>query len=118
MTAQLGKLQRVDPRTIWKHEAHDFTPWLVENIEMLGELLGMELEVVEREADVGDFSVDILLLRRVDAGQRPYLVPRARWERGHSRIDALSERHTPRRGRDGVEGAHEERSIGVSPTER
>ena len=60
MTAQLGKLQRVDPRTIWKHEAHDFTPWLVENIEMLGELLGMELEVVEREADVGDFSVDIL----------------------------------------------------------
>ena len=29
----------------------------------------------------------ILLLRRVDAGQRPCLVPRARWERSYSRID-------------------------------
>lgn len=56
----LGKLVRVDPRMIWKHEAHDFTPWLVENIDQLGEVLGIELEVVEREADVGDFSVDIV----------------------------------------------------------
>src|SRR6185436_4221972 len=56
----LGTLHRLDPRAVWKHEAHDFTPWLVENIEMLGELLGMDLEVVDREADVGDFSVDIL----------------------------------------------------------
>ncbi|WP_239015541.1 DUF4268 domain-containing protein [Archangium violaceum] len=60
MTSTLGKLQRVDPRSIWKHEAHDFTPWLVDNIDILGEALGMELEVVDREADVGDFSVDIL----------------------------------------------------------
>jgi hypothetical protein len=56
----LGRLQRVDPRAIWKHEAHNFTPWLVENIDMLGEVLGMELEVLQREVDVGDFSVDIL----------------------------------------------------------
>lgn len=58
--SKLGKLQRVDPRTIWKHEAHDFTPWLAENIDMLSEALGIELEVVDREADVGDFSLDIL----------------------------------------------------------
>ena len=56
----LGQLNRIDPRGIWKHEAHDFTPWLAENIETLGGLLGLELEVVEREADVGDFSLDIL----------------------------------------------------------
>lgn len=60
MASQLGKLHRVDPRTVWKHEAHDFTPWLAENIDMLGEVLGMELEIVDREADVGDFSLDIL----------------------------------------------------------
>jgi hypothetical protein len=58
-TVLLGTLQRVDPRSIWRHEAHDFTPWLVENIEMLGEVLGLELEVIDREAEVGDFSVDV-----------------------------------------------------------
>lgn len=60
MGKKLGKLERVDPRSVWNHEAHDFTPWLVENIELLAEALEMELEVTEREADVGDFSVDIL----------------------------------------------------------
>lgn len=43
----LGKLVRVDPRTVWKHEAHDFTPWLAANIEVLGAAIGMDLEVVE-----------------------------------------------------------------------
>jgi hypothetical protein len=56
----LGKIQRVDPRTVWKHEAHDFTVWLVESIDLLGEALGLELEVVGREVEVGDFCVDIL----------------------------------------------------------
>jgi hypothetical protein len=58
--SKLGRLHRVDPRTVWRHEAHDFTPWLAENIELLGEAIGLELEVVEREASVGDFSLDIL----------------------------------------------------------
>jgi hypothetical protein len=60
MPTNLGSLRRVDAREVWKHEAHDFTPWLVENIDMLGECLGMELEVLHREAAVGDFSLDIL----------------------------------------------------------
>lgn len=54
------KIEKVDPRTIWKHEAHDFTPWLADNIVKLGEEIGIELEVIEQEADVGDFSLDIL----------------------------------------------------------
>ncbi len=58
--AKLGMLQRIDPRTVWKHEAHDFTPWLADNIDMLSEVLGIELEVVDQEVDVGDFSLDIL----------------------------------------------------------
>lgn len=57
---ELGKLLRVDPRNVWKHEALDFTPWLVEHIDLIGEMLGLELEVVGREHAVGDFSVDIL----------------------------------------------------------
>ncbi|MBT6051378.1 MAG: DUF4268 domain-containing protein [Candidatus Marinimicrobia bacterium] len=54
------KIQKVDPRSIWKHEAHDFTPWLADNIAELGETIGIELEVTEQEADVGGFSLDLL----------------------------------------------------------
>ena len=56
----LGKLQHVDPRTVWKHEAHDFTPWLAQHIDQLAEVLGLDLEVVEQEGGVGDFSADII----------------------------------------------------------
>ncbi len=54
-----GEIKRVDIREIWPNEATDFTPWLVENIDRLGQALGMEIEVEDREADVGDFSLDI-----------------------------------------------------------
>jgi len=57
---ELGTLRRVELRGIWKHEAMDFTPWLVQNIDLVGQVLGLDLEVVGREQAVGDFAVDIL----------------------------------------------------------
>lgn len=33
---QLGELERMDLRSVWKNEAYDFTPWLAENIDRLG----------------------------------------------------------------------------------
>ncbi len=59
-TLELGTLRRVDLRDVWKHEAVDFTPWLIENIDMIGQVLGLDLEVIGREQAVGDFAVDIL----------------------------------------------------------
>jgi len=58
----LGRLERVDLRTAWPREAQDFTPWLArdENISILAETLGMELEVEAQEKDVGPFRADIL----------------------------------------------------------
>ena len=43
----LGKLKKVDLREVWKHEAHEFTHWLAEeeNIRLLGEEVGIEMEV-------------------------------------------------------------------------
>jgi hypothetical protein len=35
MIVELGRLEHVDPRTVWVHEAHDFTPWLLENADRL-----------------------------------------------------------------------------------
>lgn len=57
---KLGALSRLDPRTVWPSESSNFTPWVAENMEELGELLGLDLELRHREASVGDFRVDIL----------------------------------------------------------
>ena len=45
---------------MWPNEATNFTPWLAENISELGEIIGMELEVVGQEVSVGPYSADIL----------------------------------------------------------
>lgn len=57
---KLVKQKQISPRKMWPHEQQNFTPWLVENIEELGEKIGMELEVVGREVSVGPYSADIL----------------------------------------------------------
>jgi len=57
----VSRLKRVPVRYVWKREEKDFTPWLAKNIDILGETLGVELSVVEREADVGEhFEADLL----------------------------------------------------------
>lgn len=60
--AQLGRLRRVELRDCWEREDTDFTPWLAseDNIALLGEAIGMELEVQQEEASVGPFRADIL----------------------------------------------------------
>ena len=58
--AELGKLTRIDAREVWSHEAHDFTPWLHENIELLGEALGLDLDLGESEVRVGRFAADLV----------------------------------------------------------
>ena len=56
---KFGKVEQVELRKLWKNEAKDFTPWLEQHPDQLGELLGMELEFV-REQSVGLFSLDLL----------------------------------------------------------
>ncbi len=58
----LGRLERVDLRTVWTSESDDFTPWLAqeENIRLLGEALDLILEVQAQEKEVGPFRADIL----------------------------------------------------------
>src|SRR5215467_859785 len=57
---ELGKLELVDPRFVWKNEAHDFTPWLLANGDLLAEALGIDLELEASEHAVGGFSLDLV----------------------------------------------------------
>ena len=59
-TEQSENTEVVPVKQIWIHEAHEFTPWLAKNLPLLGETLGMELELVEQEAWTGDYNGDIL----------------------------------------------------------
>lgn len=56
----LGEIKQVPLRKIWKNEAYDFTPWLSENMERIGEAIGIELEFESKEVSVGPYSADIL----------------------------------------------------------
>lgn len=60
---KLGKLEKVkDLRSVWPHEANDFTKWLAkeENLEILGDEIGLDIELISKEAKTGSFSTDIL----------------------------------------------------------
>lgn len=59
---QLGRLEKVELRKAWNHEALDFTKWLslTENLQLLSDEIGIEISLIQTEALVGKFSVDIL----------------------------------------------------------
>ncbi|MBT3747513.1 MAG: DUF4268 domain-containing protein [Bacteroidetes bacterium] len=58
----LSNLKRIELRKEWADEARDFTPWLSseKGLAMLGELLGMELELEDTEVRVGSYRADIV----------------------------------------------------------
>lgn len=69
--APLARLVPVGLRQGWPHEAASFTPWLAEseNLALLGEALGLRLEVEGVEVNVGPFRAD-LLCRDLDTDEQ------------------------------------------------
>jgi hypothetical protein len=53
-------LERVSLRTVWEHEAYDFTQWLQDNIDVLNNALDLNLVNVDREQPSGSFSIDLV----------------------------------------------------------
>jgi hypothetical protein len=86
VTHELGRIVRIDPRTVWKHEAHDFTRWMVANLDALGEALGLEIEA-DAEIPVGTFSVD--LAGRDVASGRPLIIENQLAPTDHSHLGQL-----------------------------
>ena len=61
-TKEFGRLKEMRLREAWESEATDFTPWLAkeENLRLLGDSIGIELELESQEKGVGPFRADIL----------------------------------------------------------
>lgn len=66
----LGIIENVDVRKVWRYEAHNFTPWLARNLGRLGQALHLDLELLSTEARVGPFSLDILAQEAVPNGRK------------------------------------------------
>jgi len=60
MIPHLGRIQQVPLREVWDNEATSFTPWLLENEDVLSDLLGMDITLERREESVGRFSLDLI----------------------------------------------------------
>lgn len=58
---KLGRINQVELREIWKHEATNFTNWLAkpENLDLLSEEIDIELSLIDTEYNVGRFNVDV-----------------------------------------------------------
>ena len=82
----IGKLQRVELREVWKHEALDFTRWLEENPDELSETLGIPLSDVQREKTAGSFSVDLVA---TDGSGNPVIVENQLAKSDHDHLGKL-----------------------------
>jgi hypothetical protein len=82
----LGRLEQVDPRTVWKSEAGDLTPWVIEHLDLLAISLGIEIVPVEREKRVGSFALDVL---GEDVAGRPVIVENQLEPTDHAHLGQL-----------------------------
>ena len=57
-----GFLEEVDVRKLWKHEQYDFSNWLAkkENMDYLGDILGLTLTDIDKEVFVGAYRCDLV----------------------------------------------------------
>ena len=64
----LKTLTPVDLNKVWETEPQHFTPWLAqeENLTLLGETLGIDLELEAQEINIGSFRADLLCKNTVD----------------------------------------------------
>ncbi len=64
----IGHLEEVDIRLLWKHEQYDFSNWLAkeENIQYLNDILGLTLVEVSKEAYVGSYRCDLVAVDETD----------------------------------------------------
>lgn len=87
MSRTIGKLEYVNPRSLWENEAKDFTPWLGEHLSELGDALGLELELVRSEEQVGSFYCDIYAREKLS--RRKIIIENQLTSTDHSHLGQL-----------------------------
>ena len=87
----LGRLEKVELRDVWETEDRDFTPWLAkeEHLELLGEVIGIELELEAQEKDVGPFRADILCKNTADESESWVLIENQIEKTDHKHLGQL-----------------------------
>jgi hypothetical protein len=67
----LGRLERLDLRSFWGEQLPDLTPWFVQNVDLLGQTLGIEITPMQREVHVDNGAFSVL---GTDALGRPIVI--------------------------------------------
>ena len=71
----IGRMERVSLRSVWTHEERNFTPWLLENLDLLSGALGIDLHSPSREVPLsGAGRADIVAYVRSDAGDEKAVI--------------------------------------------
>jgi len=84
----LGKLERIDDlKSVWHNEAVNFTPWLQENIGLLSQALGLDIQSVNREVAIGRYSAD--LVGEEPQSGRPVIIENQLEKTDHSHLGQL-----------------------------
>jgi len=88
--SSLGRITRIeDLRSIWPHEARDFSKWLAkeENLTLLSDEIGIDIVLEELESAVGDFSVD--LYAREEGSSRRIIIENQLEDTNHDHLGKL-----------------------------
>lgn len=92
MEYDLAKLERItNLREVWNHEARDFTCWLAkeENLAMLSDVIGVPIELKERESSVGSFNVDLFAMVADTEPERKIIIENQLEDTNHDHLGKI-----------------------------
>lgn len=82
----LGRLERLDLRSFWGEQLPDLTPWFVQNVDLLGQTLGIDITPMQRELQVDNGALNVL---GTDALGRPIVIENRLEEADHNHLGQL-----------------------------
>lgn len=82
----LGRLERLDLRSFWGEQLPDLTPWFVQNVDLLGQTLGIDITPTQHEPQVDGEGFNVL---GTDALGRPIVIENRLEEADHSHLGQL-----------------------------